>query len=282
MRIFPGNLPPAGASSMPSNEDGQDEASEEADDQQAMGLGQPTRAAESFDPAWASPTDDGNVAEVVEGAVVREIEVPQIVDAEEAPAAAEKPSRRRPRAAKGAKPAGESRSRKAGDGRGQGAETGGKASCRAEPQPLRSVLARVVVIRAAPRSCGAVALSFLLLVQQVSPRSPARDRKESRCPAASSSFGSDRLWTLTPSRRTGRVPASVRSRSAQARAASASGIAGWRRLALAARDRREVRVPDLDRHRAADERLALQPRRVVARHLVDGGADLIAVGQVRV
>jgi len=110
MRIFPGNLPPAGAPSMPSNEE------EEADDQQAMGLGEPTRASESFDPAWASPTDDGNAAEVVEGAVVREVEVPQIVDAEEAPAAAEKPSRRRPRAAKGAKPSGESRSRKTGDG----------------------------------------------------------------------------------------------------------------------------------------------------------------------
>ena len=115
MRIFPGNLPPAGAPSVPSNEYGQEEAQEEADDQQAMGLGEPTRAAESFDPAWASPTDDGNAAEVVEGAVVREIEVPQIVDAEEAPAA-DKSSRRRPRAAKGAKPAGDGRSRKTADG----------------------------------------------------------------------------------------------------------------------------------------------------------------------
>ena len=106
-------------------------------------LGEPTRAAESFDPAWASPTDDGNVAEVVEGAVVREVEVPQIVDAEEAPAAAEKPSRRRPRAAKGAKPAGESRSRKTGDGAAKARKPRGKASCRAEPQPLRRVLARV-------------------------------------------------------------------------------------------------------------------------------------------
>ena len=111
MRIFPGNLPPAGAPSVPSNDEG-----EEADDQQAMGLGEPTRASESFEPAWASPTDDGNVAEVVEGSVVREVEVQQIVDAEEAPAAAEKPSRRRPRAAKGAKPTGEGRARKTGDG----------------------------------------------------------------------------------------------------------------------------------------------------------------------
>jgi uncharacterized LabA/DUF88 family protein len=126
MRIFPGNIPPAGAPSMPSNEDGQEEASEEADDQQAMGLGEPTRAAESFDPAWASPTDDGNVAEVVEGAVVREIEVPQIVDAEEASGAAEKPSRRRPRAAKGAKPAGEGRSRKTAESAAKGRKPAAK------------------------------------------------------------------------------------------------------------------------------------------------------------
>jgi uncharacterized LabA/DUF88 family protein len=110
MRIFPGNLPPTGAPPVSSDDQ------EDADDgQQAMGLGEPARGTESFDPAWASPTDDQSLPDVVEGAVVREVEVPQIVDAEEAPAVAEKPSRRRPRAAKGAKPSGEGRSRKGGD-----------------------------------------------------------------------------------------------------------------------------------------------------------------------
>jgi hypothetical protein len=53
--------------------------------------------------------------------------------------------------------------------------------------------------------------------------------------------------------------------------ASASRVGGAR---VAARDGREVRVADLDRDGAAQKALALEPRRAVARHLVDLAPDL--------
>ena len=76
-----------------------------------------------------------------------------------------------------------------------------------------------------------------------------------------------KLWTLTPSRRTGRWPASVLSSSLSARAAMLSASAVGSRRALAARDRREVGIADLDRHGARGDRLlrrAIRRRRAPA------------------
>ena len=92
MRIFPGTLTPAA-----------DVASHEP----AAGAGTPDadgEPAESFESGWVPPVEQSSEAEVVEGSVLQEIEVPTVVDAEEAPAPAERPSRRRPRAAKAARP----------------------------------------------------------------------------------------------------------------------------------------------------------------------------------
>jgi len=98
MRIFPGTLTPAAGDSAPAHElggegDGQDGGT----------------AAESFDGGWVPPVEASSEPEVVEGDVLQEMEVPSILDAEEAPAPPEKPSRRRPRAAKAARPGGEVR-----------------------------------------------------------------------------------------------------------------------------------------------------------------------------
>jgi uncharacterized LabA/DUF88 family protein len=87
MRIFPGTLTPS--------DGGQPPMLDEGDAQEGGG--------------WAAPVDASSDAEVVEGDVLQEIEVPPVIDAEEAPALPEKPSRRRPRAAKTARPAGEGR-----------------------------------------------------------------------------------------------------------------------------------------------------------------------------
>ena len=75
---------------------------------------------------------------------------------------------------------------------------------------------------------------------------------------ASVSAESSRLWTLTPSSRTGRVAASVRSSSVTARCAMSSPIACCRR-GVAARHGGEVRVADLDRHRAAEQLAPREP-----------------------
>ena len=71
----------------------------------------------AYDSGWAPHVEPAGSQEVVDGDVVREIDAPVVVDGEEAPAepAAAKPSRRRPRAAKG-RSAGEGRTaRKAAD-----------------------------------------------------------------------------------------------------------------------------------------------------------------------
>ena len=91
MRIFPGTLaPPAGQAPMA------DEGDAQEGDVQDSG-------------AWAAPVETSSQTEVVEGDVLQEREIPAVIDAEEAPALPEKPSRRRPRAAKSARPAGEGR-----------------------------------------------------------------------------------------------------------------------------------------------------------------------------
>ena len=96
---------------------------------------------------------------------------------------------------------------------------------------------------------------------------------------ADGSFGSIRL---ARSRRAGGWgvgrPRSIEQRPGARR--QQVGVARGRQLTVAARDRREVRIPHLDRHRSADERLPFEPRRVIARHLVDCGPDLAEVGEV--
>jgi uncharacterized LabA/DUF88 family protein len=96
MRIFPGTVTPAAEAAA-------------ASDESTAGAGTPdadavAESAESFESGWAPPVELSNEAEVVEGSVLQEIEVPAVVDAEEAPAPAERPSRRRPPAAKAARP----------------------------------------------------------------------------------------------------------------------------------------------------------------------------------
>jgi len=96
MRVFPGNLVTATAAAP-------------TDDVEAQEAGvssepvTPAEEAESFDRDWTQPVDTAREPEIVEGAVLQEIEVPPVVDAEEAPAPSGKAPRRRPRAAKGAR-----------------------------------------------------------------------------------------------------------------------------------------------------------------------------------
>ena len=95
MRIFPGTLTPADAAAA-SHEPA---AGAETPDTDAV-----AEPVESFESGWVPPVEPSSEAEVVEGSVLQEIEVPSVVDAEEAPAPAGRPSRRRPRAAKAARP----------------------------------------------------------------------------------------------------------------------------------------------------------------------------------
>jgi hypothetical protein len=87
MRIFPGNIgqPSAAASASQAEEEGQTATDAVA-----------SEAAETSSDVWGSSID-ASTADVVEGDVVQEREVPGILDAEEAPAPAEKPVRRRQR-----------------------------------------------------------------------------------------------------------------------------------------------------------------------------------------
>ena len=92
MRIFPGTVTPAAESGEPA-------VNAERPDTDAV-----AEPVESFESGWVQHVEPSSEAEVVEGSVLQEIEVPAVVDAEEAPAPAERPSRRRPRAAKAARP----------------------------------------------------------------------------------------------------------------------------------------------------------------------------------
>jgi uncharacterized LabA/DUF88 family protein len=87
MRIFPGTLAAPAGDQAPMLDEG--------DAQEAGG--------------WAPTVDTSSEPEVVEGDVLQEIDVPQVIDAEVTPALPEKPSRRRPRAAKTVRPTGEGR-----------------------------------------------------------------------------------------------------------------------------------------------------------------------------
>jgi uncharacterized LabA/DUF88 family protein len=96
MRIFPGTLTPS-ASDV-----------QEAGDVNGN-VAERVESVESFDQGWVPPSETPGEPDVVEGDVLQEREVPQVLDAEEAPAPPEKPARRRPRAVKAARPAGEAR-----------------------------------------------------------------------------------------------------------------------------------------------------------------------------
>ena len=96
MRVFPGNLVTATATA----------PTDDVEAQEAGVSGEPVtpaEEAESFDRDWTPPVDTASEPGIVEGAVLQEIEVPPVVDAEEAPAPSGKAPRRRPRAAKGAR-----------------------------------------------------------------------------------------------------------------------------------------------------------------------------------
>jgi hypothetical protein len=123
MRIFPGTLTPAAGGQAPMLDEGEGDAQERG--------------------GWAAPLDTSSEPEVVEGDVLQEIEIPPVIDAEEAPAPPEKPSRRRPRAAKSARPAGEGRAaRKPADGPSGRKNTDAPAKARkpaaARPRSTRS------------------------------------------------------------------------------------------------------------------------------------------------
>jgi uncharacterized LabA/DUF88 family protein len=120
MRVFPGNL--AAPTAPPPNVDDVETQVDENESQEASAAtdaAPPVEASESFDREWTPAAETPVEQEqIVEGSVVQEIEVQPVLDAEEAPAAA-KTSRRRPRAAKSARPStGEGRSRKGGDASG--------------------------------------------------------------------------------------------------------------------------------------------------------------------
>ncbi len=126
MRIFPGTLTPATGESALMQEDGDVNGN----------VAEPAESAESFDRGWVPPSEAPSEPDVVEGDVLQEREVPQVLDAEEAPAVTEKPSRRRPRATKGARPAGEGRAaRKPADLQ---ASAGSKARKPAKPRSART------------------------------------------------------------------------------------------------------------------------------------------------
>jgi uncharacterized LabA/DUF88 family protein len=107
MRIFPGNIAPASPAEIAA-----------PDETEAMPAAEVAESADAFDSGW-TPQVEAGTQEVVDGDVVQEIEVPAVVDGEEAPSepeapAAGKSSRRRPRAAKG-RAASEPRTRKTAD-----------------------------------------------------------------------------------------------------------------------------------------------------------------------
>jgi uncharacterized LabA/DUF88 family protein len=123
MRIFPGTVSqPAPEAEMPSA-DRQESVAEAAD------------AVEPSTEQWAT-TDDAPPSEVVDGDVLQEIEVPPVVDAEEAPVQAEGPRRqtRRSKTRRSAEPRG---ARKAAS---EGAPSGGRA--RKAPSKPRSTRSR--------------------------------------------------------------------------------------------------------------------------------------------
>jgi uncharacterized LabA/DUF88 family protein len=94
MRIFPGTITPAADAG----------SHEPAASAETPGTDAVAASVESFESGWVPPVESSSEAEVVEGSVLQEMDMPSVVDAEEAPAPADRPSRRRPRAAKAARP----------------------------------------------------------------------------------------------------------------------------------------------------------------------------------
>jgi uncharacterized LabA/DUF88 family protein len=139
MRIFPGTLtPPVG---------GQSPMLDEGDSQESGASAESSESVESYSSGWAAPAETSSEADVVEGDVLREMEVPPVIDAEAAPAVPEKPSRRRPRAAKGSRPAGEGRAaRKPSDGATP------RKNLDAPPKARKPAAARPRAARSRPRT----------------------------------------------------------------------------------------------------------------------------------
>ena len=114
MRIFPGNVTQAGPETEAATPDVDVAASEGTSEEEPMA---------AAPDAWTPPLDESAVAadgdaalDVVEGDVVQERDVPPVLDAEEAPAAAaDKPSRRRRRNGAGSSRPARGGARKGGD-----------------------------------------------------------------------------------------------------------------------------------------------------------------------
>jgi uncharacterized LabA/DUF88 family protein len=141
MRIFPGTLTPVAGDAAPMLDDAeaQDNIGNVAEPSDTRN-DTPNDMLDAFEPAWAPAADGASESDVVEGAVLQEREVTQVVDAEEAPAPSERPSRRRPRAAKTARPVGEARSsRKSAEALASASAAGSKArKTGAKPRSTRS------------------------------------------------------------------------------------------------------------------------------------------------
>ena len=229
--------------------------------------------------------DDRDVeaaAEVVEGDVVREVETPEVLDGQAA--GDEEPADEQPQPEP--KKRGRSSRAKSASGEPRAAKTSRarKTPSTRQPRAAKSTRSKksadVTAVRGVrPRSDPALATLRVRPAGQTRASGTASKGSRGSSSGASISSGSIRLWTLAPSSRTGRLPASVFASSATARRAIVSAIAG-RRLGVAARHGREIRIADLDRHRPAQQGPLLQPGRAIARHLVDRRADLVEVGQV--
>jgi uncharacterized LabA/DUF88 family protein len=111
MRIFAGTLTPQ-PGEMPVRDEGTDEV--DIQEQESSASTEGTEPGESFDRGWVAPVEMSSEPDVVEGDVLQEREEPQVLDAEEAEPAPAKPVRRRPRAAKAARPPGEARAPRKG------------------------------------------------------------------------------------------------------------------------------------------------------------------------
>ena len=204
-------------------------------------------------------------------------EAPPVVDVEEAPPRAEKPAPRTAAPPRSPRPR-RCRARRAARRAGEGASTPRKAPSRAgtPPRPRRSVVeAADSPTRATPRSKRA-------------PSRLSRSRSQLNCHPSKrqerrsvSRFCSDPQVVHADAEQAHRPAAGLGPLEQRHRARrDVVGSRASRMLRVAARDRREVRVAHLDRHGPAEQRLALQPRRVVARHLVDLRADLVEIGEV--
>jgi uncharacterized LabA/DUF88 family protein len=111
MRIFPGTIAVPVSATTPAVSEAHEGVAAASPD-----------AAETLNEGWVPSSAEAS--DVVEGAVLQELEIPTTVDAEEMPAQVEKPARRRVRAPRSSRPTGESRApRKAAEAEPAGPRT---------------------------------------------------------------------------------------------------------------------------------------------------------------